>query len=1351
MYRFAERLRAILLPVLLFAPFLLQAQVDNVYVYGTVKDYTTAKKLDAVTVAVYKNGVKLTETVTSANGKYEFNLDYGSDFKIVYSKAGIVSKFINIDTRNIPEEERAGGHGMNVEMTLFNELPGVDFSILQQPIGKAKYDAASGDVTWDLQYTDQIRSELARLMKEYDDKRKREVGAGAEYDKLMAQGETAMSAADYKKAVESFNGALGLKPNDAKATARLSDAKMKLDEIEGGKKADAAYAAAIKEADALFGKKDYEGAKGKYKAALEAKAEEAYPKDRVKECDRLIAELAKKAEEERKAKELEEKYKAAIAAADAAFKGKQWEAAKGKYTEAVGLKEQEKYPKDQLAAVEKAMADEAAQAEKDRLAKELEANYTAVIAAADKAFTSKSWDQAVAKYNEALGLKPAEKHPKDRLAAIEKARADESAQAEKDRLAKELDANYAAAIAAADKAFTTKSWDEAVTKYNEALGLKPTEKHPKDRLAAIEKAKADETAQAEKDRLAKELDANYAAAIAAADKAFASKTWDEAVTKYNEALGLKPAEKHPKDRLAAIEKAKADESAKAEKDRLDKERDEKYAAAIAAGDQAFGAKDWDAAKKGYNDALAVKTGEKYPKDQITAIDAAIRKAASDKDAAELQARYQAIVDEAEGHFRAERYEEAKTKFKDALKVKPDENMPKERLVEIDARLAERTRKADEERKRQELDARYAALITKADGAFGKKDLAVALTDYRSAAELKPEEQHPKDRIAEIQGLLESDAKAKAEADRLAKEKADLDARYADLISKADKAFKAAKYEDARKDYQAAAAVKSEETYPPQRIAEIDRLVAELADKAAADRLKAEQDAAEKARLAEEERLRNASAAELEARYKAAITKADGAFRTGDHATARSSYEEALTVKPKEAYPTDRIAEIDRLLAEMASKADADRLKAERDAAEKARLEEERRQRELADADAARAAAAAEAARLADAQARESQYLSIISEADAAMGRKDYETARGGYTMALDIKPNEAYPRSKIQQIDMLLAEMERQRQEAELAAQKAESERATSNARNVTINTGKEQEAEQFMRNALERETAEKYERIKRMKEGVQEQQTTAEARSLDRRAAVMDRNNPSVTEGAGIYQGSDGMRQRNGEEMLAWKEELARRNQQVSERADGDRAVAQEAVQGLAESADARDRSMRDRHDADVDRFMSDVSAANDARAATATRSEERQAQAREAVIQQNEEMDAMRARGNSNAERNQAQVEADKERYNSIGQQMNNRSLDTRTASKERIDASAVNAPRAFSDYNRSALAAEYPQGVTEESRTEGNKVIIRRVVVQGNKADEYRKVIGKSGTFYFKNGQSITEVVWGRETQE
>ena len=108
--------------------------------YGTVKDLTSSKKLDDVSVTVFKNGAKLIDVPTNASGKYELNLDYGADYKIVVDKAGFVGKNITIDTRNIPEEDRQGGHGMNIDFSMFTDLPGIDYSILNEPFGMAAYN-----------------------------------------------------------------------------------------------------------------------------------------------------------------------------------------------------------------------------------------------------------------------------------------------------------------------------------------------------------------------------------------------------------------------------------------------------------------------------------------------------------------------------------------------------------------------------------------------------------------------------------------------------------------------------------------------------------------------------------------------------------------------------------------------------------------------------------------------------------------------------------------------------------------------------------------------------------------------------------------------------------------------------------------------------------------------------------------------------------------------------------------------------------------------------------------------------------------------------------------------------------
>ena len=65
------------------------------------------------------------------------------------------------------------------------------------------------------------------------------------------------------------------------------------------------------------------------------------------------------------------------------------------------------------------------------------------------------------------------------------------------------------------------------------------------------------------------------------------------------------------------------------------------------------------------------------------------------------------------------------------------------------------------------------------------------------------------------------------------------------------------------------------------------------------------------------------------------------------------------------------------------------------------------------------------------------------------------------------------------------------------------------------------------------------------------------------------------------------------------------------------------------------------------------------------------------------------------------------------------------------------------------RKQLAQEYPVGVTEEKFKEGNAQVIRRVVVRGENADDFRQVKQPWGaTYYFKNGQSISERIWKAE---
>ena len=1363
------------------------AQVDNVMIYGTVKDLTSSKKMDAVSVIVYKNGAKLIEVPTNASGKYEVNLDYGADYKIQVAKTGFVGKNITIDTRNVPEEERQGGHGMNIDFSIMSDLPGIDYSILNEPFGMAKY--TGGTFTWDLEYTNRMRDAQARLMKEYEDMRKREGDAEAKYTKLMQDGSNAMTSGDFKKAVDAFTGALTLKPGDAVATAKLSDAKMRLDALDADKKRKEEYAALIKEADGLMGKKDYAGAKGKYNAALGIQ-DEAYPKQKLREIDVILADLEKKAEEEERAKELQEKYQAAIAAADAALKAENWDQATAKYTDASNLKPEEKYPKDQLALVASKKAEAAKKAEEERKAKELQEKYQAAITAGDAAFKGSEWDEATAKYTDASNLKPEEKYPKDQLAAILLKKDEAAKKAEEERLARELQEKYQAAISAGDLAFNSANYDAAEAKYAEASDLKPSEKYPKDQLAAIIKKREELARKAEDERKAKELDAQYQAALAAADAAFGNEAWDEASAKYTEASGLKPAEKYPKDQLAAIVARKAAaEKAAAEAARL-KELDEKYQAALAAADAAFGKESWEDATKKYTEAGGLKPAEKYPKDQLALIAQRKAEAEAERAQAELDARYQAAIDQADAAFDKGDLASAKGKYTDAATIKPAERYPKDRITECDRLIAEAARKAEEERKAAELEARYNALIASADKAFQGKKLSDALNDYKDASGLKPAENYPKERIAEIEQRLDAAAQAKAEEERLLRERQERDKRYNDLIVAADKAFLGKDFEKARTDYSAASGVKPEEQHPKDRLAEIERLLADAARQAEADRLKAEQDAAEKARLAEEQRLAAEAAAaekarleeeerrkrmaaeEIEARYRELLAAADLAFSGERYDQAREKYNAALGVKPAEQYPKDQLAAIDaRLAADAAKRSEADRL-----AEERGRLEAERRAREAADAEAARLAAEsekaradaerqrreqeAEAARLAaeerdrlareNARALEEQYRALITSADQALAAKEYSTARSTYSQASDMRPDETYPLAKIDQIDRLLAEQERLRAEAEAAAQRRNSSKVEEPRAQTRNDGGQEDEAVRFMREAREREEAEKYERIKKLRAALEQEELALTEKAADRRQSEVTVKERTVAETGRMYEGSESSRLQRAEEVESYREALERTEASRRERAREVREAEYDGKLTVEQTSDDRARTWTELQQQRTEAMKDRKAELASVESARISAGEQRAAQAHSDVEILRGQYETMVSRGAATGEVRQREVENEKVAQQAREAMYSGNSASTRAAAKEQLDNIPLNQPRGFADHNRSRLAQEYPEGVTEESYTEGNKVIIRRVVVNGNKADEYSKVIAKWGTFYFKNGQSITETMWRAETE-
>lgn len=163
-------MRALVVMLLLASAGALRAQAapDDVLVYGTVKHYVTSVPIKGAWVVVQRDGVKVAQLVTDSLGRYEVHLDYDHAYTLFYLDAGKVSKHVLIDLQGIPPPVRAGGHGMNVDVTLFPAYPCLEVPELERPIGMARYDPADSLISWDIAYTTQVRQAISRSMQRYD-------------------------------------------------------------------------------------------------------------------------------------------------------------------------------------------------------------------------------------------------------------------------------------------------------------------------------------------------------------------------------------------------------------------------------------------------------------------------------------------------------------------------------------------------------------------------------------------------------------------------------------------------------------------------------------------------------------------------------------------------------------------------------------------------------------------------------------------------------------------------------------------------------------------------------------------------------------------------------------------------------------------------------------------------------------------------------------------------------------------------------------------------------------------------------------------------------------------------------
>ena len=768
----------------------------KLFISGTL--YDDGRRMEDVIVSIKSSNFEAKEVLSDAAGKFKMEFELDDVYMMYFKKNGFVEKMVEVDTRNIDENNRKYDFfykGWKVDM--FPSDLDVDFSSLKKPVAKVVFNPADDGFGTDKKYERVVRPSRERLIKDvyaaYDDRDSKMEGAFDDYMLAVKDGDLFLKEGDYENALMQYEAAKSILPNEAYPDKQIKKTMAMMQENQS---VDEQYANFLATADDAFDNKDWVVARENYEGAQGVKPKMEYPKDQI---DLIVKNIAaeKLAAQQMKEKEKLDLYNGMVAQADSLMAAKDYSASKVQYNKALDVLNKE-YPKSKIKEINNLLA-QTAKSEKA---------YEDLLANANRFMNEKKYNQAMETFNSALGMKPEAEEPKVKikeiegllagLAAMEELNAKLAAKKEAD-----LQAKYDETITTADALLVDKEYDKAKAEYEQASGLKPKEDYPKNQInlinATVLKLEG--------------LDKQYAKLMADAVKNKSVSKWEVAKSNYQAALELKPEEQAPKDGIAEIDaqlaSLAADEAAKL------KAIDDKYAGFVAEGDAMMALEKYTEAQAAYKQALTVKSKEEYPKSQLAVINdklnaIALAAAASEKEAKELAAKeesYNQSIGKADQLFKSNDLVAAQAEYKRALTIFAGKTYPVSQLAEIETKLASLAA-ADAAKAKELADAKakedaYAAIIVVADAAFAKADYVNARLEYQNAQKVFADRSYPAQQIQKMEAL-ELAAKEKAEQEALNAAKAEENKkRFDELVSEGDALVSNKEYTKAKYKYQAA--------------------------------------------------------------------------------------------------------------------------------------------------------------------------------------------------------------------------------------------------------------------------------------------------------------------------------------------------------------------------------------------------------------------------------------------------------------------------------------------------------------------------------------------------------------------
>lgn len=145
---------------------IIQPQDTSYYMELKVSTKEGKKNLEGVTVTVTVDSIiQYRKLESDKSGRCKVQLALNKKYVVKFSKPGYVTKVITVNT-TLPREKRAF-YQFQFAIDIFREVPGLDVSVLKEPIAKIQYNSFIQQFDYDANYTIQVNEELKKLYDQY--------------------------------------------------------------------------------------------------------------------------------------------------------------------------------------------------------------------------------------------------------------------------------------------------------------------------------------------------------------------------------------------------------------------------------------------------------------------------------------------------------------------------------------------------------------------------------------------------------------------------------------------------------------------------------------------------------------------------------------------------------------------------------------------------------------------------------------------------------------------------------------------------------------------------------------------------------------------------------------------------------------------------------------------------------------------------------------------------------------------------------------------------------------------------------------------------------------------------------